>query len=493
LWPFGQQEIFTNWYVALKKSTEGAYFTYNHELFEGVRMYMGNVPWYYLPKFIIINTPLSVLAGLGLSLLLIFFWKKSFGKNWILLAFVLFALIFPITYAEYQSMYYYNGWRHYLFIYPSMIVLAALGWETLTRLIPVKVVNTLIAVLIIALCALPATWMLGNTPNECVYFNELVSGTKGAYGNYELDYYSNSCRAAGEWLAQQEPGKKLVVAINNVPQTAAYYASKINPNLEFRWVREYEEQKPDWDYAILTTRTLSKNELQNGSFPPKGTVHVIEAGGAPIAAVVKRENHFMPLGYKAADSRQIDSAIYYFTLAVQDNPKDEEAVRMLGTLYSYRGSADSAILFLEKSIVIFPENYTAYNDLGLVYLNLKHDPNKALECFKKSYSLKYNFTDAYYYAAAVYMNQNDFRSAIPILENSIKRGGSGVPQIYYNLGIAYLNTSSFKKAEEQLINCLSLDPNFLQAYKALAQVFSSTSRPEQAQQCMQRYQQLGGR
>jgi hypothetical protein len=74
-WPFGQEEWLTNWYVALKKSTSAEFFTYNHELFEGVRMYMANVPWYYLPKFIIINSPLFVLVGFVVFIALSFLWK----------------------------------------------------------------------------------------------------------------------------------------------------------------------------------------------------------------------------------------------------------------------------------------------------------------------------------------------------------------------------------------------------------------------------------
>ena len=492
LWPFGQQHIFTNWYEALKKSTEGAYFTYNHELFEGVRMYMANVPWYYLPKFIIINAPLMVLGGLAISILTILFWKKAFNTTWILLFFVLFALVFPIVYAEYQSMYYYNGWRHYLFIYPSLIVLAALGWEALMRLINKPIVAKVTMVIVFGLALLPTIWMVKNNPNECVYFNELVGGTKGAYGKYETDYYSNSCRAAGEWLAQQEPSRKLLVAINNEPQTAAYYANKINPNMEFKWVREYEEQKPFWDYEILTSRTYSQKELIDGSFPPKGTIHVIEADGIPLAAIIKREDYNMPLGYAALNAKNNDSAVYYFTKATQYNPKDEEPWRLLGEAYMNKGSADTAITMLNKSIELSPENYSAYSDLGQVYMNLKKDMSNAIKNFEKSTALKYNFAEGYYYEASCYMSQQDYNHAITLMENAIKRGGSGIPEIYYNLGVCYLYSGMYKKAEENFINTLTLSPNLAMGYRALAEAFSKQNKNSEAQQCMERYRQLGG-
>lgn len=491
LWPFGQQDIFTGWYEALKKSTEGAYFTFNHELFEGVRIYMANVPWYYLPKFILINTPLAVLIGFALSIVLLIKIQKDFRYG-ILVYFVLFALVFPIVYAEYQSMYYYNGWRHYLFVYPFLIVLSATGWDALIRMFKKPLVMKGVTVLFFALCLLPAFWMLRNHPYASVYFNELSGGLKGAYGRYETDYYSNSCREAGEWLANQEPKKKLIVAINNEPVTAAYYAQKINPDMEFRWVREYEEQKPFWDYAILTSRTYSQKELIEGAFPPKGTVYVVEADGVPLAAVVKRESYAMPLGYQALETKNSDSAIVYFTQATQYNPADEEAWRMLGEAYTNKGSADTALQMLQKSIELSPENYAAYNQLGLVYMNVLKDYGKAIKAFEKSTEIKFNFAEGYYYAASCYMIMQDYNKAITLLEQAIKRGGSSIPEVYYNLGASYLTVGMNKKAEENFINCLTLSPNLTMGYRALAEAFQKQGKTNEARQCMQKYRELGG-
>ncbi|MES2559183.1 MAG: tetratricopeptide repeat protein [Bacteroidota bacterium] len=492
LWPFAQEAVMSNWYVALKKSTSAEFFTYNHELFEGARMYMANVPWYYLPKFIIINAPLSVLAGFVFLLVLAFAWKKNFGRSYPYILAVLFVLVFPIVYAEVQSMYYYNGWRHYMFTYPPFIVLTALGWESLFRVSKNTIVQGVLTVVLLALVSLPAMWMVKNHPNEVVYYNEIVGGTKGAYGAYEMDYYSNSCREAAEWIANQHPTGKLVVAINNEPLTGAYYAQKINPDIQFQWVREYEEGKPFWDYAIYTSRTYSKNELLNGAYPPKGTVYEVKADGIPICVVVKRETYDMPLGYKAIEANNLDSAIYYFTRAAEWNPMDEEAFRMKGMALFTAQKVDSAIIALNQAITIYPENYVAYDVLGQVY-NAKQDFDKALECFKKSTALKFNYTDAYFHAAGLEYTRGNFGGAITHFENALKRGGSSVPQIYYYLGLSYMNNNSLKKAEDNLIIAVSMDGKNAMAFRALAEVFSKEGKQQEAQQCMQKYRELGGR
>jgi tetratricopeptide (TPR) repeat protein len=484
LWPFGQQSVLTSWYEAFKQSTEGAFFTYNHELFEGNKIYMANVPWYYLPKFIAINSPLAVLVGVILFFVGLLQLRKA-QQDIVLLLFLLFTVLFPIVYAEFKSLYYYNGWRHYLFIYPSIIALSAVGWEAIAR-----TTTRYVALAPILASLVPLTWMIQNHPHQTVYFNELVGGTKGAYGKYELDYYSNSCREAGEWIANQHPNDSLLVGINNEPLTASYYAHKINPKLRFQWMREYEEQKLAWDYAIITTRTHSSNELLNGSFPPKGTVHVIEVAGAPICAIVKRENHHMPNGYDAINRKDFDSAVWYFTQATLHNELDEEAWRMLGSAYNNKREADSALFALQRSVEIYPENFTAYNEIGLVYANIKGDLGKAITYFDKAISHKINYSDPYYYAAALFLNKRDFYGAINYLERGIKYGGKSVAEFHYNLAFAYLNTNSTKKAEEYVINAITLNNNFAQAYQLLAQIYQAQGRQADANQIKQQYKQF---
>jgi tetratricopeptide (TPR) repeat protein len=146
----------------------------------------------------------------------------------------------------------------------------------------------------------------------------------------------------------------------------------------------------------------------------------------------------------------------------------------------------------QKAIDIYPENYTAYSEMGMVYANGKKDLESAIKCFDKAIAYKINYTDPYYYAAGIYLNKGDFYAAIKYLEKGIKYGGNSVPELHYNLGYAYANTSNFKKAEEQLLMCLSLNDRMAQAYQLLGSVYQQLGKPNEAQQCMQRYQMLTG-
>jgi tetratricopeptide (TPR) repeat protein len=487
LWPYALDNPFKHPYQAFAKASENAFYTNNVELFDGNRMYMiTDAPWYYVFKFVGMGNPLYLLLGLALSFILFNPLKKKIGiGNWLMLQFMIF---FPIFYAEYSNINYYNGWRHYLFILPFLIPLAAAAFDYLFTL--KKPIALASAIVLIGLFAKPAIWIAQNHPNEYVYFNELVGGLKGAYGVYETDYYSNSCREAAEWIAKQHPKDTLVIGINNETTTASYWAKQINPKLNFVWTREAEEQKLAWDYLILTTRTFSKNELQNGSFPPKGTVYTVEADGIPLAAVIKRENYSMPRGYLALDKQDFDSSIYYFEDAVKYAPMDEETWRMLGFSLINKGRLDSAEIMLKKAIEIYPENFTAYNNLGLVYFN-KKDFVKATEAFNKSTKYKENITESWYYCALAYLNLGDYPNAIKQLEMAVKHNAS-IPEVYYYLAKSYYAVGSLQKAADNYQLALSLNQRMGSAWLELAEVFNKLNQPDFAKQCMERYKALGG-
>ena len=487
LWPYALSNPIKNVFLAFKKSSENAFYANNTELFEGTRMYMlTEAPGYYVVKFLSIGNPIYLLAGIGLSVLLLNWIRKYVNIGYVLM--FVFMVVFPVAWAEYTNLNYYNGWRHYLFVLPAMVVLSAISFEFLLHALKNKMAQIGVVVILGVAFAKPLFWSIKNHPNQYVYFNEFVGGINGAYGNYETDYYSNSCRAAGEWIAQQEPNKKVLIGINNEPLTASYYGHRINPNLDFFWVREYEEFKPRWDYLILTSRTYSKNELLNGSFPPKGTVHVISADNAPLCVVVKRENTFMPDGYEAMARKSIDSSIMYFKQAVQYDPMNEEAHRMLGSAYMNAGMFKEAEESISKAIEIYPENYSAHSLMGELWF-VQKQPDKALVYLDKALFYKRNVTQAYFYAGQCMMQKSNFAKAAEYFEGGIANNGN-VPQMYEGLGLAYLNMASYSLAETAFSSALAINPNYAPAYYYLSQVFQRTNQQDKAQECVRRYEAL---
>ena len=487
LWPYGRFRPIDGPLEALTRSSNNAFYAYNLELWQGVKTYMIYMPWYYVVKFMGITLPLYALFGILLFIGSLFFYVKK--KPAIPVFLVLFTFVFPLIYAEIKNITYYNGWRHYLFIYPSLVALLALGYDYTFTYIKPKFISYILAVLMFGLAAKTTLWSIQNHPNETVYYNEIVGGTKGAFGNYEMDYYANSARQAAEWIANNEPkGKKLVIGTNNEPLCVSYYATKINDSIQTVWMRDYEEEKQFWDYQVLTSRTYSKTQMNNGGYPPKGTVYTVNVDGVPIAAVVKREVFYMPLGYRAIDNKQIDSAIYYFAKATEWDNKSEENFRMYGFALMLGNRFDEADKAFNKSIELYPENYSAYANKGLMYFNQKLY-QKSIEACAKATKLKENITEAYYYAALAYLNMNDYNGAIERLETALKFNGQS-PEIFYYLGKSYEAIKNTTKAAANFEYCLGMNPNFKQAWGDLANQYRSLGKTQDADFCMQKYNSI---
>ena len=63
------------------------------------------------------------------------------------------------------------------------------------------------------------------------------------------------------------------------------------------------------DYVFFTTRTLSKSQILNGNWPPKGTVHEIKIDGVTIGAVAKKQNDYAANAGYLVRAQKLDTAL----------------------------------------------------------------------------------------------------------------------------------------------------------------------------------------
>ncbi len=74
--------------------------------------------------------------------------------------------------------------------------------------------------------------------------------------------------------------------------------------------------------------------------------------------------------------------------------------------------------------------------------------------------------------AAEYMTAGDYDSAIARLE-SINDLDPNHPEVYYNLGVAYIKKEEYQKAVAALNNAVTLKPDFSEAYYSLGVAYES--------------------
>lgn len=357
-WPYGLEAPLSNPFKSLSEMSQ---FSVNiGMLFEDKRIVSAKVPWYYIPKWIFISTPIIILAGIVASPWL--FKLKEYKVA--VLGFVFFAAIFPVAYVIYKKSPLYDGWRHLLFVYPPLVVLAGLTFTAFIEKAKTKGARyAIVSVLCLGL-ALPAKYCIANHPNEIVYFNEFVGGINGAYGYYETDYYMNSVKQAAYKLAKEKnlfnTKEKVVVASNAIEPTIEYFKN-INPNIGCAYIRYYQRYEKDWDYALIYTRFLDKDLLQNGYFPPANTIAVIKADNVPLCAIVQADPERN--AYKANQfmkANNFDSAIVYFERHLKKDPNDESSYDNFAIALANRGRMQDAIAATNAKLKLTPRDVQTY-------------------------------------------------------------------------------------------------------------------------------------
>ncbi|MBL0308290.1 MAG: tetratricopeptide repeat protein [Bacteroidetes bacterium] len=379
-WPYGLVSPLEHPFEILREAQK--YPVNIRILFAGGHLFSSEIPWNYIPQWLAITTPLFGLIGLALSFLLIPVMRKE--KKLLLLFFLYFTLVFPVTYVIYQKAVLYDAMRHLYFVYPSIILLAAL---TFNYFLNAASRNTryMTAGAVVVLLFLPARFMVANHPNEYVYFNELEGGMKGAYGNYELDYYMNSVKQCANWLHENEKfekkdGEKLLLCSNaNLP--CNFYFAPDSANLNVGYISYRNRTNTNADYLILYNRFVDRELLLNGAFPPEQTIHTVEVDGVPIACVIKKTDKGDYLGQQEIEKGNYAGALQYLEPYSAKYPKNDVVLSSLGLCYLNAQQLDKAINVLGRTLSLNQDNMNAGYWLGLAYL-YKQDYTQAAQILK---------------------------------------------------------------------------------------------------------------
>lgn len=497
IWPYALRDPLHGVLNALSKFENFSALTY-YELFEGVRMYIK--PWYYIPKLILITAPLMLLVGLPLVLLL---YKSKLTPNQkLVLGLVIFSSIFPLVYTIYKGSYLYNGWRHMLFVYPGLAVLAAVGWSKLVEVVKKPSLKWIALLAFIGTGAPAMIWSFANHPYQYMYFNELTGGVKGANGIYELDYWNQTPRAAMEWVGKNIPelfNGKIPMNSNNPVETLTTFVPG-SDSIQYRWTREYEWTKNNWEYAIWTSRTLNKNQILGGYWTPEGTVHTVNVAGVPVCAVVKRKATTGYDGYRAFAEKKYDSAVIYFKKAIEAEPLEEEYHRGLGATYRVLGQFNDAIAEFKRALEIRDGNYEAYFSLGEIYFTQATSNEQNIDqamlstaesLFKKAISFKKNYTGAYMYLGVISMNKNDMTQAMHAYKSMIENNPN-IAQGYQGVARVFINLRQTDSALYYLNYAMQIAPNQADIYADISRAFEIRGDKQNAEKYRQEFYRLQG-
>jgi len=382
LWPYGLVDPIHHPLEALTVATK---FPVNIGfLFDGKLIHSTQVPWNYEPQWFAVSTPIFGLLGLATSFMLIPALRRA-GKL-LLLAFLYFTILFPIAYVIYEKSVLYDSMRHLFFVYPSIIIVSGLTFNYLLSVFS-KNMKYVVLVVMILLVFLPARFMFANHPNEYVYFNELEGGIKGAFGNYETDYYMNSIKQCADWMKQNEnlktrrsDGGRLRLYCNGVAPANAYFKAD-SADVSVGYISYRGRTTKDADYEILYSRYIDRQLLLNGCFPPEQTVFTVYADGVPLSCVVKKTDKSDYLGGEAMKKGDFDGAINLLAPYCQKYPKADAALFDLGLSYLQSaqihrdaGLVQKGIDALNQCVALNNENQNAIQYLAMGYEMIGNKP-----------------------------------------------------------------------------------------------------------------------
>lgn len=445
LWPFALQNPIVNPWKSYEVMTH--FPTTVRQIFEGRFEWSDFLPWYYLPKYMAITIPVVVFVGL-----ILFFLnrKKNYGPNQKLqLGFVGFTILFPIAFVLLKESNLYGSWRHFLFIYPGLVLLAALGIHAIVRRYKKPIIRYTLIVVLSALCLNPLKFMAANHPYYYLYYNEFVGGLKGAYGKYETDYYYHSMRKGAEWLQQylkNKPTNDAVIVGGNFPIQWYFRNEKETRFIYFPWQRRSEY---NWDYAIVANSYIPPSQLTNGVWPPKNTIHTVLVDGIPVCAVVERVTKCDWEAIDAQKSGDNIKSVLLFENAIKFDPQNELICYNFAEVLLANGNEGQAIEVLNKSLQINPEYEKALILLGDM-AKKKDNTNAAIDFYARAIKANRKYYAAYPKLAGLYA-ESDVSRARKILKDCLKLN-SGYKPALEALAETYRKKQSGNGAQIRRIN-----------------------------------------
>lgn len=436
LWPFAlinpfhkpwqSYQIMTNFPTTLRQIFSDGYYWSDY------------LPWFYLPKYLLITIPLVILLGIVFFLI---FSKRIFKNGKFLpLVILVFTVVFPPVFVIFKHANLYGAWRHFIFIYPGIVLISALGFSESISVLKKYWGKLGLAFVVIILAIHPVKFMVANHPYYYLYFNEFTGGLKGAYGKYETDYYYHSMREGTEWLINHlnevKPKRNIRVGGNFPIQWFFRYY----PNIDFSYFQYTNRSSENWDYAIVGNSYIHPDQLRNGMWPPENAIHTVYADGVPICTVLKRQTYDDYRGIQALENGNSEKAVKLLSKAVKIDSENELIYFKLARALLNLNKTDDAISVLKRGMDIHPE----YEPALLLMGNIAEQKGNTTEAVK-------------YYQKVIEINRKYFVA-------------------YIKLANLYRD-SDVSKSRELLKTCIRINPRYKDAIIALSETYEK-SRPD---------------
>lgn len=349
LWPFALQNVFQNPFESLQVMEH--YKVSIRQIFEGEWFWSTQLPWYYLPKWLLISTPEFLFLGFGGFLIL--FFKKIINKNKEQLfteLFLLFTLFFPLVYVIIIRANLYSGVRQMLFVMPLLAVFSSVGIIWIINEIKTNNFKILVFSIFLILIVMPVKHQVQTFPVDYVYFNSISGGNKKAWSNYEYDYYFHALKKPSEYLIDLVGDKQVVVSSNC---NLINYFEDI-PNIRYQYARYLERSSVDWDYGLFGINYIHPGLLKSTKWQSSEIIKTFYHSGNPVAVLLKRKDKTDLLGIQKSDAGEYEEAQQLLEKAVENDSCNVWLFSQLAKNSLKKNDFESFNRYLQNGRAVYP-------------------------------------------------------------------------------------------------------------------------------------------
>ncbi len=214
-----------------------------------------DLPWYYIPLWIGVTTPLSFILfffiGIWENCQLLF---KKLTENTLIDIFMVAGFLIPVSSVVFFGSTLYGGWRHMFFMYPFIAYFMVKGFiftsDWIALYFKFKNNHVVLSLGILAFSA-PLFSIIKNHPNQSVYFN--IFAGEDPMLSYEGDAWGISYRQGLEWIIQNDDRDSIMVSIHISPGSRNRHMIPISDRkrLHFQFISDLDKiDKVPGDYFI---------------------------------------------------------------------------------------------------------------------------------------------------------------------------------------------------------------------------------------------------
>ena len=186
----------------------------------------------------------------------------------------------------------------------------------------------------------------------------------------------------------------------------------------------------------------------------------------------KLDYYYLNIANCYRELNNFDDSKKFYSLALKKNDNNFEIYFNLGLLYlSISQNFDKAIFFFKKTIDLKKNHYLSYFFLGRCY-NLKKDFDHAILFLKKSIEINRNYYKNYEEISYSYLAQNIFHLCIDFARKAIQLNKKSLKS-YLREAVALVHLKKLETAYSVLLKALELNRKNPEVWNNLAVIFQS--------------------